>query len=173
MKIVRKEVTAAVIKTFIKCIREFKLPTILTLILIIGEVFIEVLIPTRTADLVNDIKAGAPMGEVVQTGLILVVMAIASLACGGGAGFMGAKASAGFARNVRHDVFHRIQSFSFENIDKFSTSSLVTRLTTDVTNVQMAFMMIIRTAVRSPLMLVFAIVMSIRMGGAWPPPSCW
>ena len=158
--------TAAVIKTFIKCIREFKLPTILTLILIIGEVFIEVLIPTRTADLVNDIKAGAPMGEVVRTGLILVVMAIASLACGGGAGFMGAKASAGFARNVRHDVFHRIQGFSFENIDKFSTASLVTRLTTDISNVQMAFMMTIRAAVRSPLMFVFSIVMAYRMGGS-------
>ncbi len=158
--------TAAVIKTFIKCIREFKLPTILTLILIIGEVFIEVLIPTRTADLVNDIKAGAPMNEVVQTGIILVIMAIASLACGGGAGFMGAKASAGFARNVRHDVFRRIQGFSFENIDKFSTASLVTRLTTDISNVQMAFMMTIRAAVRSPLMFVFSIVMAYRMGGS-------
>ena len=158
--------TAAVIKTFIKCIREFKLPTILTLILIIGEVFIEVLIPTRTADLVNDIKAGAPMNEVVQTGIVLVIMAIASLACGGGAGFMGAKASAGFARNVRHDVFQRIQGFSFENIDKFSTASLVTRLTTDISNVQMAFMMTIRAAVRSPLMFVFSIVMAYRMGGS-------
>ena len=166
MKIVRKEVTAAVIKTFIKCIREFKLPTILTLILIIGEVFIEVLIPTRTADLVNDIKAGAPMNEVVQTGIVLVIMAIASLTCGGGAGFMGAKASAGFARNVRHDVFQRIQGFSFENIDKFSTASLVTRLTTDISNVQMAFMMTIRAAVRSPLMFVFSIVMAYRMGGS-------
>ena len=158
--------TATVIKTFIKCIREFKLPTILTLIFIIGEVFIEVLIPTRTADLVNDIKAGVPMGEVVKTGLVLVVMAIASLACGGGAGFMGAKASAGFARNVRHDVFRRIQTFSFENIDKFSTASLVTRLTTDISNVQMAFMMTIRAAVRSPLMFVFSIVMAYRMGGS-------
>ena len=158
--------TAAVIKTFIKCIREFKLPTILTLILIIGEVFIEVLIPTRTADLVNDIKAGAPMNEVVQTGIVLVIMAIASLPCGGGAGFMGAKASAGFARNVRHDVFQRIQGFSFENIDKFSTASLVTRLTTDISNVQMAFMMTIRAAVRSPLMFVFSIVMAYRMGGS-------
>ena len=158
--------TAAVIKTFIKCIREFKLPTILTLILIIGEVFIEVLIPTRTADLVNDIKAGAPMNEVVQTGIVLVIMAIASLACGGGAGFMGANASAGFARNVRHDVFQRIQGFSFENIDKFSTASLVTRLTTDISNVQMAFMMTIRAAVRSPLMFVFSIVMAYRMGGS-------
>ena len=158
--------TATVIKTFIKCIREFKLPTILTLVFIIAEVFIEVLIPTYTADLVNDIKAGAPMSEVVRLGLILVVMALISLACGGGAGFMGARASAGFARNVRRDVFERVQSFSFENIDRFSTASLVTRLTTDITNVQMAFMMTIRAAVRSPLMFVFSIVMAWRMGGS-------
>ena len=153
------------IKTFIKCIREFKLPTILTLVFIIGEVFIEVLIPFYTADLVNDIKAGAPMAEVVRLGVILVVMALISLSFGGGAGFMGAKASAGFARNVRRDVFSRIQSFSFENIDKFSTASLVTRMTTDISSVQMAFMMTIRAAVRAPLMFVFSIVMAWRMGG--------
>ena len=155
----------AVIKTFLKCVREYKLPTILTLILIIGEVAIEVLIPFYTADLVNDIKAGVPMNEVVRLGLILVVMAVLSLACGGGAGFFGARASAGFARNVRRDVFERIQRFSFENIDRFSTASLVTRMTTDITNVQMAFMMAIRIAVRAPLMFVFAIVMAWRMGG--------
>ena len=154
------------IKTFIKCIREFKLPTILTLFFIILEVFLEVLIPTRTADLVNSIKAGAPMGSVLKMGLILVGMALLSLCCGGGAGFMGAKASAGFARNVRRDVFQRIQGFSFENIDKFSTASLVTRMTTDITNVQMAFMMTIRAAVRSPLMFVFSILMAWRMGGS-------
>ena len=153
------------IKTLVKCIREFKLPTILTLVFIIGEVFIEVLIPFYTADLVNDIKAGAPMAEVVRLGVILVIMALVSLACGGGAGFMGARASAGFARNVRRDVFERIQSFSFENIDKFSTASLVTRMTTDISSVQMAFMMTIRAAVRSPLMFVFSIVMAWRMGG--------
>ena len=155
----------AVIKTFLKCVREYKLPTILTLILIIGEVAIEVLIPFYTADLVNDIKAGVPMNEVVRLGLILVVMAVLSLACGGGAGFFGARASAGFARNVRRDVFERIQRFSFENIDRFSTASLVTRMTTDITNVQMAFMMAIRIAVRAPLLFVFAIVMAWRMGG--------
>ena len=155
----------AVIKTFLKCIREYKLPTILTLVLIIGEVAIEVLIPFYTADLVNDIKAGVPMGEVVRLGLILVVMAVLSLACGGGAGFFGARASAGFARNVRRDVFERIQRFSFENIDRFSTASLVTRMTTDITNVQMAFMMAIRIAVRSPLMFIFSIIMAWRMGG--------
>ena len=154
------------IKTFVKCIREYKTPTILTLFFIVLEVFLEVLIPTRTADLVNAIKAGEPMGQVVQMGLILVGMALLSLTCGGGAGFMGAKASAGFAKNVRGDVFRRVQSFSFENIDKFSTASLVTRLTTDITNVQMAFMMTIRAAVRAPLMFVFSILMAWRMGGS-------
>ena len=153
------------IKTFLKCIREFKLPTILTLIFIVGEVFIEVLIPFYTADLVNDIKAGAPMSEVVRLGLILVVMALVSLSFGGGAAMTGAKASSGFARNVRRDVFERIQSFSFENIDKFSTASLVTRLTTDIGSVRMAFMMTIRAAVRAPLMLIFSVVMAWRMGG--------
>ncbi len=160
-----KDVKPAVIKTFLKCIREYKLPTILTLVLIIGEVAIEVLIPFYTADLVNDIKAGVAMSEVVRLGLILVVMAVLSLACGGGAGFFGARASAGFARNVRRDVFERIQRFSFENIDRFSTASLVTRMTTDITNVQMAFMMAIRIAVRSPLMFIFSIIMAWRMGG--------
>ena len=154
------------IKTFVKCIREYRTPTLLTLFFIILEVFLEVLIPTRTADLVNSIKAGDPMGGVVKMGLILVGMALLSLCCGGGAGFMGAKASAGFAKNVRGDVFRRIQSFSFENIDKYSTASLVTRLTTDITNVQMAFMMTIRAAVRAPLMFTFSIVMAWRMGGS-------
>ena len=154
------------IRTFIKCIREFKRPTILTLIFIVAEVFIDVLIPFYTADLVNMIKAGAALDGVVRIGLILVLMALVSLACGGLAGYTGAKASAGFARNVRRDVFTRIQRFSFENIDKFSTASLVTRLTTDVNNVQMAFMMIIRIAVRAPLMFIFSIVMAYIMGGA-------
>ena len=154
------------IKTFIKCIREYKAPAIVTLLFMVGEVFIEVLIPFYTADLVNDIKAGAPMNEVVRVGVILVIMALISLCCGAGGGYMGSKASTGFARNVRRDVFARIQRFSFENIDKFSTASLVTRLTTDISNVQMAFMMTIRLAVRAPLMFVFAIVMAYTMGGA-------
>ena len=154
------------IKTFIKCIRENKKPTILTLLLMVGEVFIEVLIPFYTADLVNDIKAGAPMSEVLRLGLILVVMALVSLGCGAGGGYFGSMASTGFARNVRHDVFARIQRFSFENIDKFSTASLVTRLTTDISNVQMAYMMSIRLAVRAPLMFLFAVVMAYYMGGA-------
>ena len=154
------------IKTFLKCVREYKAPTIITLLFMVFEVLIEVLIPFFTADLVNDIKAGAPMNEVVRVGVILVAMAVVSLLCGAGGGYMGSKASTGFARNVWRDVFERIQHFSFENIDKFSTASLVTRLTTDIGSVQMAFMMTIRLAVRAPLMFVFSIVMAYRMGGS-------
>ncbi len=154
------------IKTFLKSIREFKTPTILTLLMIVGEVFIEVLIPFRTAALVNGIKAGMPMSQLLRLGLILVAMALVSLCFGGGAAVMGSKASAGFARNLRSDVFRRIQGFSFENIDKFSTASLVTRLTTDVGYVRMAFMMTIRAAVRSPLMFIFSVMMAWRMGGS-------
>ena len=154
------------IKRLASCIREYKKPTILTLLFIIGEVIIECLIPFITADLVNRIKAGANMDEILITGLILTGLAFISLACGGIAGFTCAKASAGFAKNLRHDIFNKIQTYSFENIDKFSSSSLVTRLTTDVTNVQMSFMMIIRIAVRSPLMLIFSVIMAYVMGGA-------
>ena len=154
------------IKTMLGSVREFKKPTILTLLLIIGEVFIEVLIPFYTAELVNRIKAGVEMQSVVRLGLILVVMALLSLACGAAAGFAGARASAGFARNLRRDIFERIQHFSFENIDRFSAPSLVTRMTTDIGYVQMAFMMTIRAAVRAPLMLIFAVVMAFLMGGS-------
>lgn len=153
-------------KRLMQCIREYKLPTILTLIFIIGEAIIEAIIPFVTAELVNDIKAGVDMVEIVRIGIFLIIMALLSLACGGTAGFTCAKASAGFAKNVRHDVFKKIQTFTFENIDKFSSSSLVTRMTTDVTNVQMAYMMIIRIAVRSPMMMIFSIIMAYVMGGA-------
>ena len=154
------------IKTLVKSLREFKSASLASLLLIVGEVFFEVLIPFNTADLVNGIKAGEPMAEVVKTGIMLLFMAMASLTCGGLAAFASAKASAGFARNLRRDIFTRVQGFSFENIDKFSTASLVTRMTTDVTNVQMAFMMIIRIAIRAPLMFVFAITMAYIMGGS-------
>ncbi len=149
----------------LKCVREYKLPTILTLIFIVAEVVIEVFIPFITANLVNSIKAGAQMSEISKTGALLISLAILSLSCGGIAGFTCAKASAGFAKNVRHDVFKTVQTFSFENIDKFSSTSLVTRLTTDITNLQMSYMMIIRTAIRSPLMLIFSIIMAYIMGG--------
>lgn len=149
-----------------KCVREYKRPTLLTLLFIVGEAVIETFIPFITADLLNNIQAGAEMSQIAKRGVLLIVMALLSLSCGGIAGFTCAKASAGFAKNLRHDVFSRIQTFAFRNIDKFSTSSLVTRMTTDVTNVQMSFMMLIRTAVRAPLMLIFSIIMAYIMGGA-------
>ncbi len=153
------------LKQLAKCIREYKKPTILTLIFIVGEAVIEIFIPFITANLVNDIKNGVEIGEVVGTGIFLAVLALLSLSFGAAAGFTCSRASAGFAKNVRKDVFSKIQTYTFKNIDKFSSTSLVTRLTTDVQNVQMSYMMIIRTAVRSPIMLVFAIVMAYIMGG--------
>ena len=154
------------IKTLAKSIREYKLPSILTLIFIMGEVLIEVAIPFLTANLVNDIKYGAPIEDIIKTGLMLVLMAVISLGCGGIAALTCAKASAGFAKNLRYDMFRRIQSYSFSNIDKFSSTSLVTRLTTDINNVQMSYMMLIRTAIRSPMMFIFSIIMAYTMGGA-------
>ena len=154
------------IRQLMGCIREYKKPTILTLVCMVGEVAIEVLIPFITAKLINEVKAGAALDGIVRAGLVLMLMALVSLSCGAAGGFFGSRASAGLARNVRHDVFTRVQSFSFENIDKFSSASLVTRMTTDVSNVQMAFMMCIRIAVRAPLMFLFAVIMAYIMGGA-------
>ena len=154
-----------VIKTLAGSLRENRKPALWTLVLIVGEVFFEVLIPFFTADMVNMIKAGEPLGDVARLGGKLVVMAVLSLLCGAVAARTCADASTGYARNLRRDMFVRVQDFSFENIDRFSSSSLVTRMTTDVTNVQMAFMMIIRVAVRSPLMFLFAITMAFIMGG--------
>lgn len=154
------------LKRLSQCVREYKTPSILTLVFIVLEVVIEVLIPFITAQLINLIKAGSEISTVIQYGGLLIVMAMLSLGCGSAAGFFCAKASSGFGKNLREDIFFRVQDFSFENIDKFSTASLVTRLTTDVGNVQMAYMMIIRTAIRSPMMLVFSIVMAYVMGGS-------
>ena len=154
------------IRQLMGCIREYRKPTILTLVCMVGEVAIEVLIPFFTANLINEVKAGAELGGIVRVGLVLILMALVSLGCGAAGGLFGSRASAGFAKNVRHDVFTRVQSFAFENIDKFSSASLVTRMTTDVNNVQMAFMMCIRIAVRAPLMFLFAIIMAYIMGGA-------
>ena len=148
-----------------KCIREFKRPSILSPVLVSMEVVMECLIPLIIARLVNEIKAGCGMDVIGRYGLLLIVMAGLSLAFGAAAGSASATASAGFARNVRKDMFYRIQTYSFENIDRFSTSSLVTRLTTDITNVQMAYMMLIRVAIRCPLMLVFSFTMAAIMGG--------
>ncbi len=153
------------IKRLLGCVREYKTPSVLTLLFMVGEAGIECLIPFITAKLVNRIEMGAGMEDILQTGLLLVVMAVVSLCFGGAAGFTSAYASAGFAKNVRHDVFHRVQTFSFKNIDKFSTASLVTRLTTDITHVQMSYMMLIRIAVRAPLLLIFSVIMATIMGG--------
>ena len=125
----------------------------------------ECVIPFVIAQLVNQIKAGCGMGVIAGFGAALIAMAGLSLLFGVLAGNACAKASCGFARNLRKDMFYQIQSYSFENIDRFSSSSLVTRLTTDITNVQMAYMMIIRIAVRSPLMLLFSFIMAFIMGG--------
>ena len=154
------------LKRLTESIREYKMPAIWTLIFILLEAVIETAIPFITANLVNGIKSGVEMKEILTTGGTLAIMALVSLACGGIAGFTCSKASAGFAKNLRHDMMGKIQQYAFSNIDKFSSSSLVTRLTTDVGNVQMSFMMIIRTAIRSPLMLIFSIVMAYVMGGA-------
>ena len=148
-----------------KSIREYKHLSIWTPILVSGEVVMECIIPFVIANLVNEIKAGCSMGTILSYGLVLLVMALLSLLFGALAGVTCATASCGFARNLRKDLFYRVQTYSFENIDKFSTSSLVTRMTTDVTNVQMSYMMIIRQAIRCPLMLVFSFVMAFVMGG--------
>ncbi len=152
------------IKKLAASIREYKKKAVLTPIFMIGEVSCECIIPMITAKLINSIEAGCGMDEIGKYGLLLVLMALVSLAFGALAGITCATASAGFAKNLRHDLFYRVQGFSFSNIDRFSTASLVTRMTTDVTNVQMSFMMIIRTAVRAPLMLIFATVMGAVVG---------
>ncbi len=150
-------------------IREYKKPTLWTLFLMVGEALIETMIPFITAMfLINPIQRdgeNVDMGYIIGIGALLIAMAFVSLACGGLGGLTCSRASAGFAKNLRHDIFEKVQSFSFENVDRFSTSSLVTRMTTDVFHVQMAYMMVIRTAIRSPLMLIFSVVMSAVMGG--------
>ncbi len=157
------------LKVLAKSIREYKKPSIITPILVSMEVVLECIIPFIIAELVNQIKAGCSLSVIVKYGLVLIIMAMLSLMFGALAGMTCATASCGFAKNLRKDMFYAIQDYSFDNIDKFSSASLVTRLTTDITNVQMAYMMIIRIAVRAPLMLIFAFVMAFIMGGkmAW------
>ena len=153
------------IKTLARSIREYKKTTILTPLLVTVEVILECIIPFTIANLVNQMQAGCGMDVIVNYGIQLLIMAILSLIFGVAAGNTCATASTGFARNLRKDMFYRIQDYSFENIDKFSVSSLVTRMTTDVMNVQMSFMMIIRIAIRGPLMLIFSFIMGFAMGG--------
>lgn len=155
------------IKILLNSLREYKKDAIKTPIIVIGEVVMECIIPFFIARLVNLLQAGKATPHVLWTyGLVLFAMGCLSLFFGAWAGITAANASAGFAKNLRRDIFTNVQSFSFENIDKFSASSLVTRMTTDITNVQMAFMMIIRIAVRAPLMIIFSFVMAYMMGGS-------
>ena len=155
------------IKTLAKSIREYKKASILAPAIIACEVILECCIPFVATLLINQINvadtATIDMSVVVRYGLILVGLAFASLCCGALAGHFAAIASCGFAKNLRHDVYEKIQGFSFANMDKFSTAGLVTRLTTDINHVQMSYMMIIRSAVRSPLMIIIATVMAIRV----------
>lgn len=153
------------IKTLARSIREYKTLSILTPLLVTVEVIMECAIPFVIANLVNEMQAGCSMDVIVRYGVELIIMAVISLVFGVAAGNTCATASTGFAKNLRKDMFYKIQDYSFENIDKFSVSSLVTRMTTDVVNVQMSFMMIIRVAIRSPLMMIFSFVMGFVMGG--------
>ncbi len=156
----------AIMRNLMKSIRDYKPYTVATPLLVLGEVACEMTIPFVTANLIDTIKIGATVEELLPTSGLLVLLAIVSLVFGAAAGITCSHASCGFAKNLRHDLFYKIQTFSFANIDDFSSSSLVTRLTTDITNVQQAFMMMIRIAVRSPLVLVFAFVMAFAMGGS-------
>ncbi|MBE6642494.1 MAG: ABC transporter ATP-binding protein [Ruminococcaceae bacterium] len=155
------------LKRLFGCVREYKKYAVYTLIFMVVEVIIDCLLPFIAAKVINNLQseAGVDMGYIIKIGLILILMALISLAMGALAAMTAAKASAGFAKNLRHDIFENVQTYSFENIDKFSSASLVTRMTTDVANVQMSFMMLIRIAVRAPLMLIFSIVMAFIMGG--------
>lgn len=154
-----------IIRVLKKSIREYKRDSILTPVLVAFEALVECIIPLMVANLVNRMQNGCDISVIVKFGVILTVMACFSLLFGALAGIKASNASAGFGKNLRKDLFVAVQNFSFENIDRFSASSLVTRMTTDVTNVQMAYMMIIRTVVRAPLMLIFSLVMGFIMGG--------
>ena len=153
-------------RRILKSVREFRTPTVITFLCMVFEAGIECVIPFITARLINGIRTGEELSDVIRTGLILAGMAMVSLFCGWMGGIACARASAGFSRNLRNDLFAKIQSFSFESVDKFSSASLVTRLTTDVGYAGMAYMMVIRTAIRSPLMFIFAVIMAYIMGGA-------
>lgn len=153
------------IKKLSACIREFKLPSLLSPLFVSLEVLMEVLIPFLMGKLIDNGIDKADTGYVMKTGIILIILCMFSLWFGILAGNFASKASAGFARNMRHDMYHNVQNFSFANIDKFSPSSLVTRLTTDVMNLQNSYQMIIRIAVRAPIMTIMSLVMAFRING--------
>ena len=157
-----------IIKRLAKCIGKYKINAILSPLFVMFEVILECAIPAIAGTLINELNnnASVDFGRIAMFCSILIGCAVLSLTFGARAGIQCSKASCGFAKNLRTELYNRSQDFSFENIDKFSSSSLVTRLTTDVTNVQQSFMMIIRTAVRSPFMFIFSIIMAFSVGGA-------
>ena len=150
-------------KKLFKSIREYKKESILAPILVILEVLMEVLIPLEMAKIIDVGIANGDLGYIVQRGVILVIMAMLALFFGVQAGNMAAVAAAGYAKNLRHDIFYKVQDFSFKNIDHFSTSGLVTRMTTDITNVQMAYMMSIRLLARAPIMIFLSWIMTLML----------
>lgn len=153
------------IKTLSKSLREYKLDTILTPILVIFEVFMEVLIPYYIAMLVNEIRSGCSIDTIVNYGILLLFLSVISLIFGYFSGITSAKASTGFSKNLREDIFQSIQQFSFSNIDRYQKAALVTRLTVDIQDIQWAFLAIIRMAIRSPINLIFSFIMAYIMGG--------
>ena len=159
------------VKTLLKSVRQYKKPSIITPIFMLVEAFCECLMPFFMAKMINEdaLSSAGAMEHILTYGIILILLACVSLASGALAGKFAAQASCGFATNLRHDLFYKVQKFSFANVDKFSTSSLVTRLTTDVTNVQMAYQMCLRIAIRVPLQFLFAIIMSFSINAslAW------
>ena len=150
-------------RKLLRSVREYKRQTILTPVLVMLEVLLEVLIPLLMANIIDVGFTNGDMGYIIKLGLLLVVMAMLALFFGAKAGQLAAVASAGYAKNLRHDIFYKIQDFSFGNIDHFSTSSLVTRLTTDITNVQMAYMFTIRMLARAPFMIILSLIMTLTI----------
>ena len=155
----------SMIKTLLKSVREYKKPSLITPIFMAVEAFCECLIPWFAGRLITAIQADGAnlMQEILKYAVILIALALCSLASGVLAGKFAATASCGFAKNLRHDLFYKVQKFSFSSVDKFSSSSLVTRLTTDVTNVQQSYQMCLRIAIRVPLQFIFAIIMSFSI----------
>ena len=151
------------IRRLARCIREYKWAAMLSPICMIGEVAMEVLIPLTMADLYDFGIQGQNMSIVIQKSILLVLLALASLSFGVASAWLASRAGTGFAKNLRHDMFHHVQNFSFSNIDTFSTASIVTRLTSDVANLQMSFQMMIRMAIRSPMMLILALISAMRI----------
>ena len=150
-------------RKLLRSVREYKRESFLTPVLVCLEVLMEVLIPLLMANIIDVGIANGDMGYIIRTGVLLIVMAVLALVFGAKAGQMGAIASSGYAKNLRHDIFYKIQDFSFGNIDHFSTSSLVTRMTTDITNVQMAYMFTIRLLARAPIMIILSLIMTLTI----------